>query len=41
VSHFGDHAKIGLSYNFSAFSDDLTDMTLDDEGLFLNLQAKF
>jgi hypothetical protein len=38
---FGDNAKIGLGYNFGSFSDDLRDTTLDDEGLFLNLQAKF
>ncbi|NJM82337.1 MAG: hypothetical protein HC844_07450 [Tabrizicola sp.] len=39
--NFGDNAKIGLGYNFGSFSDDLRDTTLDDEGLFLNLQAKF
>ncbi|MGL4234739.1 MAG: hypothetical protein ACRCSW_01570, partial [Tabrizicola sp.] len=38
---FGDNAKLGLGYNFGSFSDDLRDTTLDDEGLFLNLQAKF
>ncbi|WP_374434110.1 hypothetical protein [Tabrizicola sp.] len=38
---FGDHAKVGLGYNFGEFSDDLRDTTLDDRGLFLNLQAKF
>lgn len=38
---FGDHAKVGLGYNFGEFSDDLRDTKLDDEGLFLNLQAKF
>lgn len=38
---FGDHAKVGLGYNFGEFSDDLRDTTLDDKGLFLNLQAKF
>lgn len=39
--HFGDNAKIGLGYNFSSFSDDLTDLTLDDRGVFINLVAKF
>lgn len=39
--HVGDNAKIGLGYNFGDFSDDLTDLTRDDEGLFLNLIAKF
>ena len=38
---FGDHAKLGLGYNFGTFSDDLRDTTLNDKGLFLNLQAKF
>jgi hypothetical protein len=37
----GDNAKIGIGYNFGIFSDDLRDLTLDDRGLFLNLQAKF
>lgn len=33
--------KVGLGDNFGAFSDDLRDTTLDDPGLFPNLQAKF
>jgi hypothetical protein len=37
----GNNAKIGVGYNFGSFSDDLRDITLDDRGLFLNLQAKF
>ncbi len=39
--HVGQNAKIGLGYNFGQFSDDLTDLTYDDQGLFLNLIAKF
>jgi hypothetical protein len=39
--HFGDNAKVGIGYNFSSFSDDLTDLTQDDQGLFVNLVAKF
>lgn len=39
--HIGNNAKIGLGYNFSTFSDDLTDLTQDDKGLFLNVIAKF
>ncbi len=39
--HFGDNAKVGLGYNFTDFSDDLTDLSYDDDGLFLNLIAKF
>jgi hypothetical protein len=37
----GNNAKIGIGYNLGSFSDDLRDITLDDHGVFLNLQAKF
>ena len=39
--HFGNNFKVGVGYNFGTFSDDLTDLTYDDEGVFLNLVAKF
>ena len=39
--HVGNNAKIGVGYNFGNFSDDLTDLSRDDEGLFLNVIAKF
>ena len=39
--HVGNNYKIGLGYNFGSFSDDLTDLTFDDRGLFINLVAKF
>ncbi|MGB5863320.1 MAG: hypothetical protein WBG95_03410 [Sulfitobacter sp.] len=39
--HVGNNAKIGVGYNFGSFSDDLTDLTQDDKGLFVNLIAKF
>ncbi|MEM7243088.1 MAG: hypothetical protein AAF429_12960 [Pseudomonadota bacterium] len=39
--HVGNNAKIGLGYNFSQFSDDLADVTYDDEGVFLNIVGKF
>ncbi|MCY4334553.1 MAG: hypothetical protein OXC60_07735 [Litoreibacter sp.] len=39
--HIGNNWKVGLGYNFGRFSDDLTDLTLDDEGLFLNIIAKY
>jgi len=39
--HVGDNAKIGVGYNFTDFSDDLTDLSYDDNGVFLNLVAKF
>ena len=39
--HVGENAKIGVGYNFSEFSDDLTDFSADSEGVFLNLVGKF
>ncbi|WP_136443916.1 hypothetical protein [Pacificoceanicola onchidii] len=39
--HFGNNFKVGLGYNFGSFSDDLTDLTYDDKGAFINLIAKF
>jgi hypothetical protein len=39
--HVGDHLKVGVGYNFGRFSDDLTDLTLDDEGVFVNVIGKF
>lgn len=38
---FGENAQVGVGYNFGNFSDDLTDLTFDDEGVFINLVAKF
>jgi hypothetical protein len=35
--YFGEHFKVGLGYNFSDFSENLTDLSYDDHGLFLNL----
>ena len=35
--YVGDHLKIGLGYNFTDFSDDLTDLSYDHSGVFLNL----
>ena len=37
----GQNVMVGLGYNFGSFSDDLNDLTQDDQGLFLNLVAKF
>ena len=39
--HVGDNVKIGVGYNFTDFSDDLTDLSFDDNGVFLNLIGKF
>ncbi len=39
--HIGNNLKVGVGYNFGRFSDDLTDLTLDDEGVFVNVIGKF
>ena len=35
--YVGDHLKIGLGYNFTDFSEDLTDLSYDHHGVFLSL----
>jgi flagellar motor protein MotB len=35
--YLGDHFKVGVGYNFTDFSDDLTDMSYDHRGVFLNI----
>jgi hypothetical protein len=37
----GNNLQIGTGYNFGSFSDDLSDLTQDDRGAFINLVAKF
>ncbi|MEJ6399510.1 hypothetical protein [Yoonia sp. 208BN28-4] len=39
--HINPNVKVGVGYNFGTFSDDLTDLTYDDQGVFINLIAKF
>ncbi len=39
--HLNGNLKLGVGYNFSNFSDDLTDLTYEDHGIFVNLIAKF
>ncbi len=39
--HIGDHAKIGVGYSFSDFSDDLTNLDYKSDGPFLNIIGKF
>jgi flagellar motor protein MotB len=34
---FGDHFKAGVGYNFTDFSDDLTDLSYDHQGAFINV----
>jgi flagellar motor protein MotB len=35
--YFGDHVKLGVGYNFTDFSDDLTNLSFDHQGFFLNV----
>jgi len=37
----GDHLKAGIGYNFSDFSDDLTDLDYNSQGWFINVIGKF
>ncbi|MEJ2689313.1 MAG: hypothetical protein P8130_05065 [Deltaproteobacteria bacterium] len=38
--HIGNYLKLGLGYNFSKFSDDLTDLDYDHQGFFINVIGK-
>jgi len=35
--YVGDHLKVGLGYNFTDFSDDMTDLSFSHQGVFLSL----
>jgi hypothetical protein len=35
--YLGKHFKLGVGYNFTDFSDDLTDLDYDHQGVFFNL----
>ena len=37
----GNHVKAGVGYNFSDFSDDLTDLSYRHQGVFINVVGKF
>ena len=39
--HVGEHAKVGIGYNFTDFSDDLTDMSYRSRGWFINALGTF
>lgn len=39
--HMGKHLKLGAGYNFTDFSDDLTNHDYDSQGLFINIVGKF
>jgi hypothetical protein len=34
--YVGENMKVGVGYNFTDFSDDLTDMRYDHKGVFVN-----
>ena len=38
--HLGNHIKIGAGYNFTDFSDDLTQYDYRHQGFFINLIGK-
>ena len=38
--HIGNNLKVGAGYNFTDFSDDLTDLSYDSQGFFINLVGK-
>jgi hypothetical protein len=35
--YIGEHLKVGVGYNFTDFSDDLTDLSYDHQGAFFNV----
>jgi hypothetical protein len=37
--YIGDHTKLGVGYNFSDFSDDLTDLSFSSHGFFVNFNV--
>ena len=39
--HVGEHFKVGLGYEWGGVSDDLTNLSYDNRGVFLNVIAKF
>jgi len=39
--HIGNNAKLGIGYEWGNVSDDLTDLDYTNQGIFLNLVAKF
>jgi outer membrane protein OmpA-like peptidoglycan-associated protein len=39
--HVGDHVKIGAGYNFTNYSDNLTDLSYRSHGFFVNTIGKF
>ena len=37
----GDHVKLGAGYNFTDFSDDLTDLSFNEDGVFINILGQY
>jgi hypothetical protein len=35
--YLNEHLKVGAGYNFTDFSDDLTDLSYDHRGVFVSL----
>ncbi len=38
--HIGNNIKVGVGYNFTDFSDDLTDLSYNSQGVFVNFVGK-
>ncbi len=38
--HVGNHIKAGIGYNFTDFSDNLTDLSYKSQGIFINVVGK-
>jgi len=38
--HINQHVKVGVGYNFTDFSDDLTNLDYRSQGWFVNLLGK-
>jgi hypothetical protein len=39
--HLGDNFKVGVGYNFTRFTDDLTNLSANNRGIFVNAVGKF
>jgi len=39
--HLNEHVKLGAGYNFTDFSDDLTDLSFRSRGPFVNVLSTF
>ena len=39
--HINENIRFGVGYNFTDFSDDITDLSYDSHGWFINVTAAF